>query len=113
MLKVLQSGANMSALSSAKHDHITHLLELFPVKAIKRNWPKEKGKKESVAASVASKYAKPEILRFVDEHLSCSKQHIYVFGHSGTIKEISDVESAEMEAISDVGKVGTYLMWCD
>jgi hypothetical protein len=49
----------------------------------------------------------------VDEHLSCSKQHIYVFDNSGAVKEIPGVESAEMEAISDVGKAGTYLMWCD
>jgi hypothetical protein len=113
MLKVLQSGAHMSALSSAKHDHIRHLLELFPVKAIKQHWQKERGKKESIAATVASKYSKADILRFVDELLSCSKQHIYIFNHNGAIKEIPDVESGEMEAISDVGTVGTYLMWCD
>jgi hypothetical protein len=103
----------MGALASAKHDHLTRLLELFPIRVVKKNWPKEKGKKESISASIASKYGKPEILRFVHENLTCCKQHVYVFGHSGPVGELPGIASSEIEAISDGPNSASYLMWCD
>lgn len=77
----------MAVLSAASTQDLVNLLELFPVGTIKDHWPK-KGHKVDVAKDVVASEKRSSIVEFVNQYLSCCKQHIYVFSHENEIKKL-------------------------
>ncbi len=69
----------MPILQDASIQDIKRLLELFPLSKLKEHWPFLKGTKDEICFAVAETRDADAISSFVDENLSCCKQHIYVF----------------------------------
>lgn len=72
----------MNILESASVKDRKHLLELFPITNLRASWPSVNGTKDDLCYSVAEKQPINEIVGFIDEHLSCCKQHVYIFSRS-------------------------------
>jgi hypothetical protein len=53
------------------------LLELFPISNLRETWPSLKGTKEEICFTIAEERNHEQTIRFVDENLSCCKQHVY------------------------------------
>ncbi len=65
--------ANLSA------QDLTRLLELFPLKSLKEEWPDKKGTKEDLCKEIAKEKDLGRIADFVDKSLNLCKQNVYVF----------------------------------
>jgi len=98
-------------LQQASVEDRKRLLELFPVANLRQVFESKKTRKEEICYAEASKSGNAQIKRvaeFVDNHLGCCKQHVYVFSHDGSAKLPDDV--ADGEKVLDVdGKHGLYL----
>lgn len=89
----------MGILQDASVEDRKRLLDLFPVSNLRHEWP-SKGLKEEVCYAAAADASDAQITRlaaFVDDNLSCCKQHVYVFSHNG--------DAAPPDAILDGEKV--------
>ncbi len=89
----------MSILKDATVDDRKRLLELFPAKNLRSTF-QPKGTKEEICFAAASDQSDGQIQRvakFVDDHFSCCKQHVYVFS--------GDQNVALPDAIADGEKV--------
>jgi hypothetical protein len=69
----------MPILESASAQDLKRLLELFPVAALKDHWPNFKGTKEEIGFAIAGERDLGRITSFVDQHISCCRQHVHVF----------------------------------
>lgn len=83
--------------------NIKRLLELFPVTSLRSQWPDVTGTKEEICFEIAEKYGWGEAVKFVNEYLSCCKQHVYIYAHSGQIGELSAIELPDTEIVADSG----------
>jgi hypothetical protein len=101
----------MSLLSRASVEDRKRLLELFPVANLREVFESKKTKKEEICYAEAVKTGAAQVKRiaeFVDNHLGCCKQHVYVFSHDGSTKLPADV--ADGEKVLDVdGESALYL----
>jgi hypothetical protein len=73
------------------------LLELFPISILRSVWA-AKGTKEEIcyAAAAPADYAQIErVINFVDEHLNCCKQHLYVYGREADNRLPPDIIDGE------------------
>jgi hypothetical protein len=71
----------MPILQTASIEDRKRLLELFPVSVLRHSF-KSKGTKEEICYAAAADSSPDQIEKFasfVDENLSCCKQHVYVF----------------------------------
>jgi hypothetical protein len=74
----------MSILESSTVQDRKRLLELFPIINLRQAWSSLKGTKEELCYSVAEQQPVQELIQFLDEHLSCCKQHVYVCSRPGS-----------------------------
>jgi hypothetical protein len=80
----------MSILSSATAQQVGRLLELFPIANIRNRWPGLKGNKDELCLSIAKTGDIAGISTFVDETLTCCKQHVYILCHEKKLKALPD-----------------------
>ncbi len=80
----------MPILQSATTVQIGQLLELFPVANLRDRWPALKGNKDKLGLSIAKTGDLTAISKFIDENLSCCKQHVYIFSHGKDLKALPD-----------------------
>jgi hypothetical protein len=101
----------MSILSRASVEDRKRLLELFPVANLREVFESKKNKKEEICFAEAAKTGVAQVKRiaeFVDTHLGCCKQHVYVFSHDGSAKLPAAV--ADGEKVLDLdGERALYL----
>jgi hypothetical protein len=101
----------VAILQRASIEDRKRLLELFPVANLRQVFESKKTKKEEICYAEAAKRDTAQIKRvaeFVDSHLGCCKQHVYVFSHDGSAKLPDDI--ADGEKVLDVdGKHALYL----
>src|SRR4051812_45178251 len=69
----------MATLTTASTQDVKRLLELFPLVNIREVWPDLAGTKSEVCQAIAEAGALDQIVNFVDLHVGCCKQHVYVF----------------------------------
>jgi hypothetical protein len=69
----------MGTFDTASVQDLKRLLELFPIANLRRAWPDAKGTKEEICFAAAESKYYSKIAEFIDEHLSCCKQHVYLF----------------------------------
>jgi hypothetical protein len=79
--------------------NIKRLLELFPVTSLRSQWPNVTGTKEEICFEIAEKYKWQGAIEFVNEHLSCCKQHVYIFSHSGQIDDLPAIDLPDTELV--------------
>src|ERR1700733_4094779 len=88
----------MSILRQASIEDRKRLLELFPVSNLRQIFESKKTKKEEICYAEAANNKPAQITRvagFVDNHLGCCKQHVYVFAHDGSASLPADVADGE------------------
>ena len=78
----------MYFLKDAKVQDIKRLLELFPATILRNKWSGVKGTKEEICFAAASEQDIPKITNFLNDHLSCCKQHIYIFSHDTPLNSL-------------------------
>jgi hypothetical protein len=66
-------------LDTASVQNVKRLLELFPLARLRQVWPAIKASKEELCHEVAETVERRKIIAFVNRHISCCKQHVYVF----------------------------------
>jgi hypothetical protein len=71
------------------------LLELFPVTIIRSTWSEIKGSKSDICSAAAEGRAADELLKFVAQHLSTCKQHVYVFDRTDKTQLPKELFGAE------------------
>ena len=71
---------------------------------IKDQWPKLKGSKEEICNIIAQKRNFNEIKNFVSDHISCCKQHVYVFSNTDQLKSIPLINFSDWEQIQKINK---------
>lgn len=101
----------MPILQQASVEDRKRLLELFPVAYLREAFGSTKTKKEEICYAEATRSDAPQIQRvakFVNDHVGCCKQHVYVFSHDGSAKLPVGVEGGEMVLSAD-GSHGLYL----
>jgi hypothetical protein len=107
----------MAVLSTATAEDLTNLLELFPVNRIKDHWPKTKGRKDDVAKTIVATEKRSSIVEFVDQYLSCCKQHIYVFRHEKEITKLPTAGTGSGERVLERQKEtegsALFLYWAE
>jgi hypothetical protein len=91
----------MSLLESASAQDIKRLLELFPVSSLKTEWEEHKkdNKAEVCFAAATAKDIK-RITKFISDHLSCCRQHVYIFSHALPIGKLPNIDFSGGEKIS-------------
>ncbi len=83
--------------------NIKRLLELFPVTSLRSQWSNVTGTKEEICFEIAEKYGWQGAVDFVNANLSCCKQHVYIFSHSGRIDDLPVIELPDTELVADSG----------
>jgi len=77
----------MPIIQQATIEDRKRLLELFPLANLRQEWPTIKGLKEEICYSVAADATQPQIdkvTKFINENLSCCKQHVYIFSRDAS-----------------------------
>ena len=101
----------MAILKSASIEVLKRLLELFPAAKLRENWSEIKGKKEVLSDAVAKQCHRDELVKFVDDNLSCCKQHVYIFSRAKPLKELPEMKIGDAERVLGVGgKPALYLI---
>jgi len=89
----------MSLLDQASVDDRKRLLELFPATNLRHTFQTQaKATKEEICYAAAADTSPDQlgrIAKFVDEHLSCCKQHVYVFSGEGELALPADVSDGD------------------
>lgn len=71
----------MPILQTASIQDLKRLLDLFPLTSLRRRWPELKGTKEELCYEIAGRRDVDTLVQFLDEYISCCRQHVYVFSH--------------------------------
>src|SRR5450755_1986277 len=69
----------MGTFLTASVQDLKRLLEMFPIVNLRQEWPDIKGTKEEICFGASETKDYDRIGKFVDEHFSCCKQHVYAF----------------------------------
>ncbi len=92
----------MPILKTSSVNELSQLLDLYPVANLRENWPSAQTEtKETLCLSVAGARRIAEIEKFIDEYLSCCKQHVYVFSHNGTLSRLPTIKLPEAEKVRE------------
>lgn len=100
----------MAILEKASVDDRKRLLELFPLATLRESW-NHKGRKEEIcyaAAADTSPEQMVKIAKFVEDHMGCCKQHIYVYTNDGSAALPDEITDGEKVLEVD-GKRALYL----
>lgn len=89
----------MSILNRTSVQKLQRLLDLYPVSSLRAEWPKVNGTKTEVCFEIAGQRDVPKITQFLDEHLDCCKQHIYVFEHRGKLDALPAIGITDADRI--------------
>ena len=101
----------MPVLSSASILEIERLLSLFPFDRLKEKWPNVKGKKHDRSSAIAAQRNRQTIIEFLDENLSCCKQHVFVFSTPKPLPHLPNLNIAGAEKLLKVaGQRELYLV---
>lgn len=92
----------MKILENASTQQLKRLLELFPASNLREKWPKQKGSKEEIAATIAQGNSTEELIKYVDENLSCCKQHVNVFIHEPPLEVVPEFDHPDAGMIASV-----------
>jgi len=103
------SFASVAILATAPVQEIKHLLELFPIDNIRDKWPHLKGNKAEISKAIAEARDVAAISKFLNDNLSCCKQHVYIFSHEEDVHLPSSLPSGE-QLLSTPGVQSTYLV---
>ena len=76
------------------------LLNLFPLRSLKAQWPEERGSKEDISISVLNSLSISNIDDFILSHFGSCKQHIYVLAHNEHVKSFPDINFSFAQKIS-------------
>jgi hypothetical protein len=90
-------------LESAPIRDIKHLLELFPLTKLRQNWNDLRGTKEDLCFGAAERRKAAELAQFLDENVSCCKQHVYIFDRGGRQEFVFPESLIEGEKVVQVG----------
>lgn len=71
----------MAILEEATTEELARLLDLFPAKHLRQVWTelKKDKKKRDLGQAVAGQRPTAQIAKFVDDHFSCCRQHVYIY----------------------------------
>jgi hypothetical protein len=99
----------MTILNDVTAPQLGRLLELFPIANLRDRWPALKGSKDQLCGLIAKTGDHAAISKFIDENLSCCKQHVYIFSHGKDLKALPDSVAAG-ERIVSTAKSGLYVI---
>ncbi len=97
----------MPIANSAKVPDLERLLQLFPVANIREKWSALKGNKDELCKAIAQKRDIAAISEFIDENLSCCKQHVYIFSHDKALATLPDSVTAGEKVVA----AGTHAVY--
>jgi len=100
----------MPILNSATAQQVGRLLELFPIANIRDRWPGLKGSKDALCLSIAQTGDIEGISTFVNETLTCCKQHVYVLSHEKTLKALPNSVVAGEKVLGTAAAHALYLI---
>ena len=83
---------------------LSRLLNLYPVSSLKDKWPQHR-KKDEILAWVVENADRKEIREFLNEYLSCCKQHVHLFSHKNDVRNLPRFRIPEAEKVAEP-KVG-------
>ena len=86
-----------SLLSSASVQHLSTILDLFPVSALREKWSGIEGAKDELCLAIAGRRNLREIITFVQDNFSLCKQHIYIFSNESRLEEALNLDIPEAE----------------
>jgi hypothetical protein len=89
-------------LEDASPQDLKRLLELFPIANLRESWPDVKGTKEELCYAVAETKDLDKIKDFINQHLGCCKQHVYVFSRAADMAELPEALAGGPKVL-DVG----------
>jgi hypothetical protein len=89
-------------LEESSLQDLKRLLELFPVANLRQAWPDIKGTKEELCYAVAESRDLQRIADFVNDHLGCCKQHVYVFERPQNQTELTGILAGGAKVL-DIG----------
>lgn len=84
----------MAILEQAPVQVIKRLLQLFPIHNLRQGWPKV-GSKDDICAEIAEERRYDQIIQFLDESLSCCKQHVYIYARPDGLRAPTEVPDGE------------------
>jgi hypothetical protein len=99
----------MPVLNAASALEIERLLALFPFDRMKEKWPDVKGKKYDRSLAIATQRDRQKIVEFLDENLSCCKQHVYVFSPPQPLNQLPNFNITSAEKLKADGQRELYL----
>lgn len=100
----------MPILADASVQDIKRLLELFPIADLRQVWDLP-GSKGELCQAVADQRNNEAIKNFVDGHISCCKQHVYVFTPpDGTAPALPDTIEGGERVHEAAGDHALYLV---
>lgn len=89
----------MPILNAASVQDLKRLLELYPVASLRDHRPDLEGAKEEICYAFAGERDPEAIAKFLDEYLSCCKQHIYVFEHKTELEALPPIDIPDGERV--------------
>ena len=72
----------MESQMNSKSEMLKRLLKLFPVKALKDNFPTDLKTQDEIISEIAIPQNSAPIFNFVGENFSLTKQHIHIYNHN-------------------------------
>src|SRR5688572_12625641 len=100
----------MPVLQASSVQDLKRLLELFPVADLRQVWTDITGTKSEVCQAVAEQRNHDQIANFVDQHVSCCKQHVYVFERENAGQLTLPTTVGGGEQVLAAGDHGLYLV---
>jgi hypothetical protein len=92
----------MPILNTASVEDLKLLLDLYPLTSLKEQWPTIKGLKDEICLTIAGKRNIKEITEFLDEYISCCKQHIYVFSYKAKLSSLPTISIPDAEKVLEI-----------
>ncbi len=100
----------MPILRTASVQDLKRLLELYPVSSLRERWPDVEGTKDEMCLIIAGKRNIIEISQFIDDYLSCCKQHVHVYSHETKLSSLPTIEIPDGELLESKSERGRVQM---
>jgi hypothetical protein len=97
-------------LLDAQVQDVKRLLELFPIANLRENWAEIKGSKDELCQAVAEKRDVAAISKFIDENLTCCRQHVHIFSHAGDVQALPAGVPGGEQVINQAGVHALYVV---
>ena len=88
-------------IAEAAPQTLSRLLALYPVSSLKEKWPKYK-KKDEIINWAPQNVGLKEIKDFLDEYLSCCKQHVYAYSHQSDVGNLPRFRMPGSEKVLEI-----------